>query len=247
MKEHRLRKVLLFAAFLAITAFSVMSTAVAHASPPRWFVEESPGVHEHELVGTLNLSVFQFGGNINLYLEQLGGGGEESIELADDCSESSFEGVSLIGEGASKPGRVEIETLRIGGCSEALSEPCTVASSSESATVHNISGELVRALGSRIDVLFEPVKFSLDVKCGSSSGTEKFEIQLLPNVDAFAYSPLTEQLFSSIGNEYLNAEEEVVDAQSGASGPACANMTEVSTSVLYEPNGGSEIKEIKAE
>lgn len=231
-------------ALLALAALCCcLGIGVGNAQAYKWFVRESAGVHEHELSGTLPLKIHTFSGKINLYLELINGS-EKQIMLADGCNKSELKGISLVG---GTPGKVEIERLTISGCEEALTEPCTVASSSETATIEHLDGDLVGGPAATVAVLFESKEFSLGVKCGSKTGTEKIKSEFLPGVGPYlSFAPLTEQKYSRL-QQYLNSKEEAVDPQSEVSGPVCANMASYEATLLLEPEGTSEEKEIKVE
>jgi hypothetical protein len=235
---------------LAVTTELVAADA-AQAKKPKWFVREGVEKHEKELVGTLHLKPMHETLSINFYLAKAEGT-EEQKELADSCTSSSISGITITG---GEPGKAEFGKVIISGCSESLSEPCTVASSSETVTLEHLKGELVyHNSGGGVAILFDPAEYSISLKCRFAKscpriGTEKIKTEFLPHEDSFAYAPLVEDGFSQL---YLEYESESggksAEIHNSGTGLVEANRVGYEFSILQELEGApAEDKEVKAE
>lgn len=180
-------------------------------------------------------------------------GVEEQTYLDDDCFDSTLEGITIAG---GEPGRVEFGTVIITGCSEATTERCTVASTSESATLEHVRGELVyHDSGGGVGILFEPVSYTMKIRCKDekpctyTTGDEYITSEFLPHVDSFAYSPLVEDIFSP---SFLGYEHEsrgtAMEIHNTGEGVVEANRVGYQFSILQELESAPvEDKEVKAE
>jgi hypothetical protein len=236
---------------IAIAAGSYTMPAAAQARDPKWHARESAGKHEHELSGELHLRPVDETLSIKFYLAK-GEGVDEETELAVGCHDSSIEGATIAG---GTPGTVKFKKITISGCEEALTEPCTVKSSTETVTLENVDGELVYSgRGSIIRVLIKPVKFSIGVVCKDgrcpNMGTENVDGGILADISAdFVYSEFVEFSFSPLDEEY-EEDSSGADAETalGGTGPIEANRGGFEFSLVDKLEAPpTEDKEVEAE
>jgi hypothetical protein len=240
---------LLVAATIGLTMLLAVAGS-AYASAPKWFAREAVGQPEHELSGTIKLKPVGIV-KLSIYLE-----GEGNIDLADGCNASKVEGVSITG---GSPGTAKINKIVLSQCEEALSEPCTVKSTTESLTFENLTGELVYTGAGNsgpVAIRFAPKEASIGVKCKTPpkcpgmGTTETIRTEFLPHVsNSFTYGTEAIWSFSRLFAEYFNnstgKREAVVNT---AKGPVERDVAAYESSLHLEPEEApAEDHEIKAE
>jgi hypothetical protein len=235
---------------ICVSTAGLVAAQPAAAKVPKWFAREAAGKLEHEFTGTVNLKPVVALTKINFYIES-----SPSKDLADGCNKSSVEGVSVTG---GEPGTMKIKKLVLSGCEEALSEPCTVKSSSESVTLENLSGELVYYKSkSAVAVKFQPVEFLIGVKCKSAprcpgmGETEHVKTEFLLHLaNSFAFTSEFLDTASLLFTEYeTNSTGTKTEVQNTATGRIEGDVAAYEFELREKPAEGTpaEDSEFKAE